>query len=212
MGVVARVVAKWVARNGVCGPRFGIASNRQAPRARRAKQGRAGAGRLVEAATTMSPLAYHLVWTTYGSWLHGDARGSIQSGLMGVQPPNPEREQQARDLMAEESVVLTPEQRAVVEQTIREHCRIRGWLVHAVNVRSNHVHVVVTCDCAAEKARDEFKLWSSRRLSDMAGLTTAVARKTGRRHWWTEGGHAEIIWNDRYFANAVEYVVNMQGD
>ena len=160
----------------------------------------------------MKPMAFHLIWTTYGSWLPGDARGWIESGVMGVQPPNPEREQEAREIMAEEGIVLTPEQRAVVEQTIREHCRIRGWLLHAVNVRSNHVHVVVTTDCEGEKARDQFKLWSSRRLSDMAGLTNPVARGAGRRHWWTEGGEAKPIWEDRYFENAVEYVMNLQGD
>src|SRR5438309_2044603 len=26
----------------------------------------------------MQPLAYHLIWTTYGTWLPGDARGWIQ--------------------------------------------------------------------------------------------------------------------------------------
>jgi REP element-mobilizing transposase RayT len=107
---------------------------------------------------------------------------------------------------------LNPEQRNAVTQTIQEHCRLRGWLLHAVNVRSNHVHVVVTCACAGEQARDQFKLWTSRRLSDLAGLTTPVAHKAGRRHWWTEGGDSRPIEDEQYLANAVNYVVNMQGD
>jgi REP element-mobilizing transposase RayT len=160
----------------------------------------------------MNPLAYHIIWTTYGTWLPGDPRGWIKSGVFGVQEPNPELEQHAREMMAEDEVRLTPEQRAAVEQTIRDHCRIRKWLLHAVNVRSNHVHVVVTCDCDGEKARDEFKLWTSRRLSDLAGLTIPVARKAGRRHWWTEKGDALAIDDERYFENAVEYVVNLQGE
>ena len=159
----------------------------------------------------MYPLAYHLTWTTYGTWLPGDARGWVQSGVPGVQPPDMERERRAREGMSESAVVLTPEQRALVAETVHEHARIRGWTVHAVNVRTNHVHVVVSCACPGPKARDEFKLWTSRRLSDQAGLTTPVARKAGRRHWWTEGGDVRGIDDERYLENAAEYVANGQG-
>ncbi len=158
------------------------------------------------------PLAYHLIWTTYGTWLPGDARGWIKSGVLGIQSPDPALEQRAREMMVESEVHLTPEQRAAVEATIRKHCCIRNWILHAVNVRSNHVHVVVTCACHGEKARDELKLWGSRCLSDMAGLTTPVARKAGRRHWWTEKGDINAIDEPAYLENAVEYVTNLQGD
>jgi hypothetical protein len=56
------------------------------------------------------------------------------------------------------------------------------------------------------------KLWGSRCLSDLAGLTTPVARKAGRRHWWTEGGDNNAIDEPGYLENAVEYVTNLQGD
>ena len=114
--------------------------------------------------------------------------------------------------MAEPPVRLNDEQRQIVTQTIQDHCRIRGWQLHAVNVRSNHVHVVLTCTCPAEQARDQLKQWTARRQSDHAGLTTPVARKAGRRRWWTEGGDARPIDDERYFSNAVEYVANLQGD
>jgi REP element-mobilizing transposase RayT len=159
----------------------------------------------------MHPLAYHLTWTTYGTWLPGDARGWVRSGVPGVQPPDAERERWAREHLAESAVLLNPEQRDLVAKTLHEHCRIRGWTLHAVNVRTNHVHVVVTCDCAGQKARDEFKSWASRRLSDLAGLTAPVARKAGRRRWWTEGGGARSIDDERYLANAIEYVIEGQG-
>ena len=59
---------------------------------------------------------------------------------------------------------------------------------------------------------DQLKSWTARRLSDAAGLTAAVARKAGRRRWWTEGGDIETIWDEAYFENAVRYVVELQGD
>ena len=123
-----------------------------------------------------APLAYHLIWTTYGTWLPGDARGWTKSGVLGIQQPDPVLEQHAREMMVESEVHLTPEQRAAVEQTIRKHCHIRNWILHAVNVRSNHVHVVVTCACDGEKASNELKLWGSRCLSDLAGLHAGRAQ------------------------------------
>src|SRR5688500_14303497 len=94
----------------------------------------------------MDVLAYHLTWTTYGTWLPGDQRGWVERGVPVIRDADPDREQAARERMAEAPVILTEAQRQIVEQTIRDHCRIRGWTLHALNVRTNHVHVVVTAE------------------------------------------------------------------
>jgi REP element-mobilizing transposase RayT len=109
--------------------------------------------------------------------------------------------------MAEAAVELTQEQRALVEQTVRDHCRIRGWLLHAVHARSNHVHVVVTAERDPAEVMNQFKAWCSRKLSDAAGLVGAVAKKAGRRHWFTEGGDQEWIDIEEYLNNAITYVL-----
>jgi hypothetical protein len=57
----------------------------------------------------MSLQAYFITWTTYGTWLPGDARGWVKSGEWGIQSPDPEREREARRLMAESAVILNPE-------------------------------------------------------------------------------------------------------
>ncbi len=158
----------------------------------------------------MDCLAYHLTWTTYGGWLSGDERGWVQSGVPGVQEPDPDRLHVARRQMVEAAVVLTPTQRDIVEQTIRDHCRIRGWTLHAVNVRTQHVHVVVTADRDMDEAMNQLKAWGSRKLSDHAGLTERVARKAGRRHWWTEHGSTKPIRDDQYLQNAIQYVTELQ--
>jgi REP element-mobilizing transposase RayT len=142
--------------------------------------------------------------------LPGDVRGWVKSGKWGVQAPDAELEEWARQHMAEPAVLLTPDQRTLTEQTIRDHCRIRGWLLHAVNVRINHIHVVVSADRDPVTVRDQFKAWCSRRLSDQAGLTKTVARKAGRRHWFSEGGNYELIENEEYLANAIHYVMEGQ--
>lgn len=159
----------------------------------------------------MTTLAYHLSWTTYGTWLSGDPRCWVESGTPGIQDPDPQREAQARGHMVESAIILTAEQRTVVETTIRDHCRIRGWTLHAVNVRSNHVHVVVTAGREPEEVMNQFKAWCSRKLSDQAGLDKTVARKAGRRRWWTEHGSTKWIHEEEYLQNAIEYVLERQG-
>jgi REP element-mobilizing transposase RayT len=156
------------------------------------------------------PLAYHIVWTTYGTWLPGDWRGWVKKGVSGIQLPNPNLERRARAQMVEEAVLLTSQQREIVERTIADHCRIRGWHLHAANARTNHGHVVVTAALDPALVRDQFKAWCSRKLSDSAGLTKVVAKKAGRRHWFTEGGDAEVIEHPDYLENATRYVLEGQ--
>jgi hypothetical protein len=86
----------------------------------------------------MAVLAYRITCTTYGTWLPGDAGGWIQWGEWGIKPPDSERQRDAGKRMVESAVMLTEEQRRLVEQTVRDHCRIRGRLLHAVNARTNH--------------------------------------------------------------------------
>ena len=158
----------------------------------------------------MSVLAYHITWTTYGTWLPGDVRGWVQWGEWGVKPPDAGKERDARERMVESVVVLTEEQRAVVEHTIRDHCRIRGWMLHALNARSNHIHVVVTADRDPDEVMKQLKAWCSRKLSDVAGLVRAVGKKAGRRHWFTEGGDKKRIDTEEYLENAITYVAERQ--
>lgn len=158
----------------------------------------------------MPTLAYHITWTTYGTWLPGDARGWIKSNYNGIQSPDQKLELQSLARMGEDAIELTIPQRQLVEETIRQHCTIRNWHLHAVNARTNHVHVVVTADRDPEDAMDQLKAWCSRKLSDDAGLTAPVAKKAGRRHWFTEGGDKELIEEEEYLRNAIKYVLEGQ--
>ncbi len=158
----------------------------------------------------MPTRTFHIVWTTYGTWLPGDQRGWVHKGTRGVQPPDEEREAAARRRLAQQPVQLTDPQRRIVEQTIRTHCRVRGWSPYAVNVRSNHVHVVLRTDREAWDVMKQLKSWCSRRLSDAERLDDVVARRAGRRRWFTEGGKCKTIENEQYLENAVQYVLHGQ--
>jgi REP element-mobilizing transposase RayT len=155
-------------------------------------------------------LAYFITWTTYGSWLSGDKRGWIKKGHAGVKLPDWRLEDEARGRMVEPAVTLTDSQWVLVEETIDAHCKIRNWNLHAVNARTNHVHVVVTADRSPDEVMNQLKAWCSRELSNAAGLTERVAVKAGRRHWFTEGGDKEIIYDEDHLRNAIRYVLEGQ--
>lgn len=154
-------------------------------------------------------LAYFLTWTTHATWLHGDDRGSIDRNhnARDTPPlaPDPERRERARSLARTPPVRLTREARDIVESTIRDHCDHRRWELHALNVRSNHVHVVVRCpaDLAPETAMSQIKAWSTRRLRD-AGLAGKQAKV------WTEHGSTRWIKSDASLIAAIDYVNNHQ--
>jgi REP element-mobilizing transposase RayT len=149
------------------------------------------------------PMAYLITWTTYGSWLPGDARGSFDVEGNYI-PPNEELQANARALMTEDEVTLTPQQREIVEKIIEKHCAIRSWPLHARNARTNHVHVVVSASIDGEEVREQLKTWCSRALSEHAGLKPAKD-KNGARRWWTEKGNVEPIWTDRHLDAAARY-------
>jgi REP element-mobilizing transposase RayT len=150
-------------------------------------------------------LAYFLTWVTYGTWLPGDERGWVDHGW-GQQEPDPIRKREAELRMAEGACSLDPEQRTLVEQTIADHCRIRGWALHAVNCRSNHVHVVLTAAVSPAEAREQLKAWSTRRLKERDRQRLQAARKK----WWSERGSGRFINDEAGLENVIHYVRDLQ--
>ena len=147
------------------------------------------------------PLAYHITWTTYGTWLPGDSRGWIKSGESGIKEPDESLRREARSLMTQEPVFLDETQRAIVDRTIREVIAFRMWTLHALNVRTNHIHIVLTAARDPETVMEQLKAWCSRRLNEHVGR---------KQKWWTEHGSTKWINDDTYFANAVRYVTEGQ--
>ena len=111
-------------------------------------------------------------------------------------------------MMTDDAVILTQEQRSIVDRVIVDHCNVRNWYLHARNVRTNHVHVIVTAAVDPEVVREQLKAWASRRLSEAAGLQFAA--KNGKRRWWTEKGDIELLRTEHNLADAIRYVMEMQ--
>jgi len=154
------------------------------------------------------PLAYFLTWTCYGTRLHGDERGTVDRRHRGFGAPpvdpSPGRQFAARQRMAGQPVTLDAPSRAVVDREIRSVVERRGWILLALNVRTNHVHVVVSAPTRPELALEAFKAFATRGLG-AAGFLPAGGRV------WTRHGSTRYLWSERDVEMAVAYTVEAQG-
>jgi REP element-mobilizing transposase RayT len=131
------------------------------------------------------PLAYLITFRCYGTWLHGDERGScrrssrVTSGALRI-PARPGLESAEIGQLKHHPVRLNKRHRAVVEQAVREVCRHRKYQMRAIHVRTNHVHSVVSASTHPEPILDAFKSYSTRGLRETGLLSKSI--KPWARH------------------------------
>lgn len=94
--------------------------------------------------------------------------------------------------------------RELVHQAIKKVATVRGWTIFALNVRSNHVHVVVQApEYTPERVMQQLKSWSTRALR-------GVGRLAAEQSAWTRHGSTKYLWDVDSVARTVEYVREFQ--
>jgi REP element-mobilizing transposase RayT len=156
------------------------------------------------------PLAYFLTFTCHGTWLHGDERGSVdrEHNVSGtpVLPPDLLRRAREQAELAEPPYPLDSARRRCTLQALCEIAQRKGWRLHAVHVRTNHVHLVVTAEGLPERILNDFKTAAaSRRLNK----SFPAERERTR---WTRHGSTRYLWTEEAVAEKVHYVLNEQGE
>jgi len=157
---------------------------------------------------TNAPLAYLITFRTYGTWLPGDDRGTVdrehnQPDTPPI-PANPALHRSAK-IRADSPVALSDTQRKAVHDAILSVCEHRGWTAHALNVRTNHVHVVVSGAASPERIMNTFKSWATRRLRD-ADLIHSDTRT------WSRHGSTRYLWKQEQIEAAYSYVMEAQDE
>lgn len=153
------------------------------------------------------PLGFMITWSTYGTWLPGDQRGWVLY-RPGWQLPDPVLKLEARARMTETACRLDREQRRAVEEQAAETCRWKGWVLHAVNCRSNHLHVVVSADTHPKTIRSQLKAWCTRKLKTLEAARIAASGVSiaMREQWWAERGSQRYINDADSLEAAILYV------
>src|SRR5262249_59133834 len=117
-------------------------------------------------------------------------------------------EEANRGQLTGEAVYLTDHQRAIVDTSLVDECLAQGWELHARNVRTNHVHLLVSAGRAGAFVRSRLKALASKALSDDAGLP--AAGHDGRKRWWTEKGNIIPVEDERALEGLTVYVRDLQ--
>ena len=156
------------------------------------------------------PLAYLLTFRTYGTWHHGDERGSVDRRNYNKFraadiAPNPELVANEINQRKNEPFLLDSDQRNLIDSAIREVCSYREFTLHALNVRSNHVHAVITGFVKPEKITEAFKSYATRALRNAGAISSDVKI-------WARHGSTRYLWKERHVGLAIEYVLYGQGD
>ena len=156
------------------------------------------------------PIAYLITFRCYGTWLHGDERGSVNRfrNVYGTNrlPHNKDWLAINKARLKALPVRLNADQRQAVNEAIIETCDIRNWTLHAKNVRTNHAHVTVSIGTKGPGiALNAFKANATRLLRER-GLWKREESP------WAARGSKRWLWNEKSLFQAIDYVINGQGD
>ena len=150
---------------------------------------------------------------TYGTWLPGevgfvgnytspDGR-RVTDNEFGSPTTEaiPALEAFSRRLLSGEPLLLTATHAGIVFRQFQETARFRGWVIDAVAVIANHVHIVfgVIGDPEPSDMLRDWKSYASR------ALNRAFGAPHGPR-WWADGGSKRRIEDDEDRMSRIRYV------
>ncbi len=170
-------------------------------------------------------MALWLMTTTcYGTWLPGDARGSVTSvrdTRVGEEDPivrlehdipgTPFEEEieglarSAQELMKGPPIYFDLEKAIIILNQFRETTAYRKHKLYAVAVMYNHVHFVVEAlkKYTPKRLLADYKAYGSRALNKVYGEPPSET-------WWTDNGSKRLLKDVDNFARAKHYVLKRQ--
>ncbi|OGT50457.1 MAG: hypothetical protein A3F17_00870 [Gammaproteobacteria bacterium RIFCSPHIGHO2_12_FULL_41_15] len=153
--------------------------------------------------------AYLISFRTYGTWLHGDDRGSVtklnnQYGTPFAKPSKTLHRYNSNRLQ-NIPIFLAPNNQVIVLNSIKTTCEAFNWQLHAAHVRTNHVHVLLSGYQMPERIMMQLKVRATRML--MCSCAYFKDKKIWSRH-----GSTKYIFRDNSILSAMRYVVDEQGE
>lgn len=158
---------------------------------------------------TEIPLAIFFTFRCYGTWLHGDERGSVDRHHNAYRSPkikpNSDWKSFVETEMTHPPVTLDARMRRSVEKGIRHLCEKRGWRLIAINVRTNHIHCVIEIGSySPDRALAAIKASGTREMREEGCWPHDLSP-------WVDKGSKRRLWNERSVWEAADYTLNRQG-
>jgi REP element-mobilizing transposase RayT len=103
-------------------------------------------------------------------------------------------------------IVFDQQRRAAIAAALVEVCEHRKWELLASNVRTNHVHAVITAPNATpEFVMNTLKSWATRAMVASGALSRGTKA-------WSRHGSTRYLWTERSVDDACAYVLEAQGE
>ena len=156
-----------------------------------------------------TPLGYLITFRSYGTWLHGDKRGSVDRHHRRfgspTLPASPRRKQIEKGLLKQPPVKLNRWQRVATDSAVRETCERRKWKLWTVNARTNHIHCVVTASCDPERVLNALKANATRSMRESGCWRSDLSP-------WARRGSKRYLWTEPDLVGAIVYAEEDQGE
>ena len=156
------------------------------------------------------PLAFFMTFRCYGTWLHGDERGSVDRNNNTYGTPRIPGHKKWLDVsvanLKHPPVNLDAKMRKSVEIAIIDTCNKRSWDRYAFNIRTNHVHIVLrAAQTSASRVLHALKANATRQMRQ-------DDRWAGEHSPWSDRGSKRKLWSKGAVDAAIDYVLYGQGD
>jgi len=154
-------------------------------------------------------LAYFITFSTYGTWLHHNEKGSVDRDHNFYGTPFLDSDDSAERLnkvvMVQSPYVMSAAEREIVCRAIVDLANEKGWDLLAVHVRTNHVHIVIGSDREPGRLMSDLKARASRDLT-RAGFGDANRKR------WTRHGSTKHLFRDEQVYEKISYTLDEQGE
>jgi len=157
------------------------------------------------------PLAFLLTMRTYGTWLHGDERGSVDRdhNLYGTPYLETDGARLSRETrtMRFAPMIFDLDMRRIVEASLDDTSQYHNWMLIERAARSNHVHVVIGfAGINPNRMLQRLKARATRALREARCVTP-------EQPVWVDGpGSRKYLWTESDIADAATYVRECQDE
>lgn len=152
---------------------------------------------------------FHLIISTYGSWLPGDPRGfrtrhhreHVEGDYKSLPPEgmHARRHHESQQRMRQDGTVISAEFRSVIGEALRDRLQLAGGDVLAVNCGGQHTHIQVQQDDGDARIP----------LGHAKRHATFVARDAGFvGKLWAVRGKVVRIWDRAHQKNVYRYILD----
>ncbi|MHC4109654.1 MAG: transposase [Planctomycetota bacterium] len=145
-------------------------------------------------------VGYMLTWTTYGTWLQGEKKGFVKDGK--VKGENVTLKKDCEDKLKGPPVRLRVIEKKIVREVILEAAKRFKQNIRAIEVCSNHVHIV--CEYVEVP------------IGVLVGYYKNAGRKALQKcgyegKVWTRGYDKRFCFNVKSLKNRIDYVEKHKG-